>query len=91
MEEKNYTYIAQILNEDNEVITKVFSYSQEGLLEELSKGKWLNAIFVYETQQELEKDIDGEQAEDLKDGDRIPTDYEQPLTESELEGDIKQP
>jgi len=66
MEEKNYIYQAQILNEDNEIITKVFSYSQEGLLEEMSKGKWLNATFAYETQQELEKDIDNEHAEDLK-------------------------
>jgi hypothetical protein len=57
----------------------------------MGKGKWLNATFVYETQQELEKDIDGEHAEDLKDGDRIPTDYEQPLTEEESEGDVKQP
>ena len=106
MEEKNYIYQAQILNEDNEIITKVFSYSQEGLLEEMSKGKWLNATFVYETQQELEKDIDNEHAEDLKadagmiakdlekddeDCDRVASDYEEPLSEEESEGDIKMP
>ena len=106
MEEKNYIYQAQILNEDNEIITKVFSYSQEGLLEEMSKGKWLNATFVYETQQELEKDIDNEHAEDLKadagmiakdlekddeDCDRVASDYEEPLSEEESEGDVKQP
>jgi hypothetical protein len=92
MEEKNYLYEATIKNEDNEIITKVFSYSQEGLLDEMKKGKWLNAVSVYEINEELEKDIDNEKINDSKDDiDRTSSDYENPLSEEEQEGDVKQP
>jgi hypothetical protein len=68
MEEKNYEYRAQIMDLDNDqIIANISALTEESFNEELSKGKWLNAVSVYEINEELEKDIDNEHAEDLKD------------------------
>lgn len=63
-------------------------------------------IIIEENKAEIEKDIDNEHAEDLKadagmiakdlekddeDCDRVASDYEEPLSEEESEGDVKQP
>jgi hypothetical protein len=44
---KKYLYEARIIDEESgEVIRRVFSYSQEGLEEEMGKSKWTDAIKV---------------------------------------------
>lgn len=45
-----YLYIAMIIDDQNgEVLTKIFSYSEEGLLEEMGKKKWKEAVKKEET------------------------------------------
>lgn len=63
-------------------------------------------IIIEENKKEIEVNIDNEHAEDLKadagmiakdlekddeDCDRVASDYEEPLSEEESEGDVKQP
>jgi len=62
----------------------------------IDKLKWVvnyfGDIIIEENKHEIEQKIDNEKIEDSnEDSDRTPFDYEEPLTESELEGDVKQP
>ena len=106
MENKQYIYKAQIIDEEeNEVVATIEALSEESLLEEMGKSKWTNAIQKHEDeiQKELEMDIEAEHAEDLKadglmvqkdlekddeDCDRTASDYEQSMSEEEMEGDM---
>lgn len=46
---KHYLYEAKIIDEESEkVVCRIFSFSQEGLEEEMGKSKWTNAIQEFE-------------------------------------------
>lgn len=52
-------YTATATNEDtDEVIAHISSYSEEGLLEEMGKSKWVETIKDYENQPEVLPDDD---------------------------------
>ena len=57
-----YKYEAQIVNEENdEVLIKVWSYSEEGMEEEMGKTKWTGAVERYEAEKEKEEMYLGKQ------------------------------
>ena len=76
----NYLYKAKIAIEDtNEILIEISSYSQEGLEEEMGKKKWTEAIERYENQLENDESKHGEQ--------RMPEEYDE---EVEIGGHIEE-
>lgn len=56
--ENKYSYSARITDEDNDqIVAQVFSYSEEGLLGEMGKGKWTDAIRHYEKENDETEEI----------------------------------
>jgi hypothetical protein len=55
---KNYLYEARIMDEESgKVICRVFSYSYEGLEEEMGKSKWTDTIKEYEETDKLKNTV----------------------------------
>ncbi len=54
-----YLFEARIINEETgEVITRVFSYSKEGLEEEMGKSKWTEKAIEAEMKNEEENEME---------------------------------
>jgi len=54
-----YLFEARIINEETgEVITRVFSYSKEGLEEEMGKSKWTEKAIEAEIKNEEENEME---------------------------------
>lgn len=75
--------------DEQKVLTEKLQWSVDFFHEVIMKE---NKELIEENKHEIEQKIDNEKIEDSnEDSDRTPFDYEEPLTESELEGDVKQP
>ena len=53
----NYEYRAQIINLDNdEVVAQVSGSTEESMLEETGKSKWIGAIGKYEEEKKIDEE-----------------------------------